>query len=470
MRVAFVTPLDERSAIADYSLRALDAVAERWDFDIWYPTTNRPRWTLHPTRPFWSGSAIVRELADYDLAVYVLGNSRYHIEILAAARRHPGLVLMHDRSLAHLFLAYDDIHRHNYVSEAAERAGDEARELLRHVKAGQRRLLDPLSEMLPMTDVALQDSLGVVTHSQWMADRVAGQTLGQVTVARLPHRPPPPAPISTQEDPDGPVTLVVAGAVNENKCVERVVRAMGSSPLLRRRGRLRVVGPITRERRVALAALAQAEGVERSVELLGALPRAPFDAVVRSADVFLCLRDPVLEAMSASLLEGLATARPVVVYNQGHYAELPDDAVVKVDPSAGPDRLREALEALIKDPERAALVGRRGRQHLETVHAVEQYAEALTIAASHAIATRPMVLAVGRGRQLVGRLGIAERTVARNRVALVISRILPDGAAALDASASTSVGHLESRPSPLASTRPRGHGPFPKDGATKDQT
>jgi glycosyltransferase involved in cell wall biosynthesis len=275
-----------------------------------------------------------------------------------------------------------------------------------------------------MTQVALQDSLGVVTHSRWMAEQVAGQTVGAVTVARLPHHPPPPVPVQAIPDAVAPVTLVVAGAVNENKCVERVIRAMGGSALLRERTRLRVVGPIMGDRRAALAALARSEGVAGQVEVLGALPRAPFDAVVRSADVYVCLRDPVFEAMSASLLEGLATARPVVVYDQGHYVELPDDAVVKVDPAGGSDRLREALEALVTDPEWAALVGQRGRQHLETMHAVEQYADALAAAGTLAVAARPIVLAVRRARYHLQHAGIAGSEAARERLAVVVARLL----------------------------------------------
>ena len=68
------------------------------------------------------------------------------------------------------------------------------------------------------------------------------------------------------------------------------------------------------------------------MSLSGPLDRSAYESELAAADVFVCLRDPVLEAASASLIEEMATARPVVVYDVAHYRELPDDAVVKVDP------------------------------------------------------------------------------------------------------------------------------------------
>ena len=130
--------------------------------------------------------------------------------------------------------------------------------------------------------------------------------------------------------------------------------------------------------------------------------------------------------MSASLLEGLATARPVVVYDHGHYSELPDDSVIKVDPAAGPERLREAVEALVTDPERAARVGRRGRSHLDTAHAVGQYADALAFAAQDALISRPLVHAVRRTRGQLVATGLADHRVARDAIARTVSRLFSD--------------------------------------------
>ncbi len=432
MRVAVLTPLDERSAIAAYLLPVLDEVARQWDLEVWYPACDRPRWTHHPTRPFWDGAAAARELAGHDLVVHVVGNSALHLEVVRAARRRPGLVVLHDGALVHLVAALDQQAGTTFLADAVSGGGDAARESHRRYLAGDGRELQRLAGMLPLTDVVLQDSLGVLTHSHWMARRLLGQTLGQVSVARLPSLVPPdpaPAPAGGAKagGDDADVVLVVAGVVNANKCVDRLIRAVAGSDVLRRRMTVRVVGPVDRSVGTGLVELAGREGVGERVELLGGLARAGYEAVLAGADVFACLRDPVLEAASASLLETMSTGRPVVVYGHGHYAELPADVVVAVDPAAGTAALTEALERLVTDPEAARATGLRGAAHVTACHDTGQYAEALVAAGHAALAAEPLVAAVARRRRDLVAAGLAGDAAARQQAAQALHRLLVAG-------------------------------------------
>jgi glycosyltransferase involved in cell wall biosynthesis len=427
MRVAFVTPLQERSAIARVSLQVLTALRHRWDVDIWYPVCDRPHYTTFPTIPFKDGLEIADALRAYDLAVFVLGDSPYHLEILQASRDVSGLIILHDWSLTNLFSLADYQFGTRLLGTVADMSeSPEIQQALvdRHVTpAGE----DRLAELLPMTQVALQHSLGVLTHSEYAASKVRGHTAGLVLVAALPvppHQEPAPTPSSFDD-----VLVVVAGLVNANKRVDRLIEAIASSDLLRRRMRLRVVGSCPIAVRESLLAAAAAAGLADRFELTGSLPRQEYVAALSDANAFACLRDPVLEAASASLLEEMATGRPVVVYDHGHYSELPDGSVIKVAAHrASGESLVAALESLVTSSTRVAAVGDAGRRHVEALHTAGTYAEVLLVAGFEALRARHAISGlVGLGRQLSD-LHLGDDSYSRSATARAVAELfLPLG-------------------------------------------
>lgn len=411
MRVAFVTPLQERSAIAQVSLQVIVALHHRWDVDIWYPACDRPRYTTVPTIAFADGLEVVDALVAYDLAVFVLGDSPYHLEILQAARHVPGLVILHDRSLTNLFALADQRFGTRLLDDVAEMSESPAIATALEDRRSSRVGEDHLAELLPMTQVALQHSLGVLTHSEFAASAVRGQTAGQVFVAPLPAPPhgesgPPPSA-------SGDALLVVAGLVNNNKRVDRLIEAIASSDLLRQRMRLRVVGACVAGVREGLLRGAAEAGLTDRVELTGSLPRREYEAALNEATAFACLRDPVLEAASASLLEEMATGRPVVVYDHGHYSELPDDGVIKVEPGDDNHRLVVALESLVAEPDRVAQVGARGRSHVQSHHVASNYAEVLFAAGASVLRARQVVKGLRQLSWCLSDLGLGRDDYAR---------------------------------------------------------
>lgn len=418
MKVAFVTPLQERSAIAQVSLQVIVALHHRWDVDIWYPACDRPRYTTVPTIAFADGLEIVDALAAYDLAVFVLGDSPYHLEILQAARQVPGLVILHDRSLTNLFALADHRFGTRLLDAVAEMSGSPAIATALEDRRSSRSGEDHLAELLPMTQVALQHSLGVLTHSEFAAAAVRGHSAGPVFVAPLPvppHGEPATSPSSSED-----VLLVVAGLVNTNKRVDRLIEAIACSDLLRQRMRLRVVGACMAGVREGLLRGAAEAGLSDRVELTGSLPRREYEAALNDASAFACLRDPVLEAASASLLEEMATGRPVVVYDHGHYSELPDECVIKVELGDDNHRLVVALESLVAEPDRVAQVGDRGRAYVQALHTGDAYSEVLLVAGDAAQRNRRLVAGLMGLRRNLEFLALDADSYARTRSAAAV--------------------------------------------------
>jgi glycosyltransferase involved in cell wall biosynthesis len=70
----------------------------------------------------------------------------------------------------------------------------------------------------------------------------------------------------------------------------------------------------------------------------------------------------------------LATGRPVIVFDDGWYAELPDDVCVKVPPN-DIDALTSAMRKLAGDKELRQRIGRRAAEYVRCRHDPDQVAE-----------------------------------------------------------------------------------------------
>jgi glycosyltransferase involved in cell wall biosynthesis len=126
--------------------------------------------------------------------------------------------------------------------------------------------------------------------------------------------------------------------------------------------------------RAALEARARALGVAERVRFLGAVGDA--ETLMARLDVFVL--PSRLEGMSNALLEAMAAGRPVVATDVGANAELVVDGVTGfVVPPARPDRLAEAIVTLLKDPERARVMGAAGRARVAEAFTVERMVERL---------------------------------------------------------------------------------------------
>jgi len=429
MKVAMVTPMAPESAIADVMMQAVPDLATRWDLEVWCPSG--PAYLPCPTvlHPFHEASAeVLSALAAFDLVVYVLGDSPWHTRILPLAQQLPGLVVLHDASLTNLLRhAALEAHTLDALMSHVERVAGAGRA---HLLSTTLVSVDPDEWMqfcaeVPLTELALEGSLGAVVHSAWHARSVDGLTLGRVTVAPLPvpssrsgldSRGDPVAARLMADLPDDAVLLVTVGSVNHNRRIDLLLEAIAGDEVLSRRIHLWAVGPSAAKAASALVDLAGAFGLTDRFAITGRVGSPSLQAILARADIAAALRDPVLEGQSASTLTQLAAGIPVVVYNHAHYAELPDDVAVKVAPADGAAGIGAALRLLTDDDEGRARRGQRGREYVATSRSGAAYAAALLEAGEHATATTPLLhLSADLGARL-RRLGLHQETAVVNVV------------------------------------------------------
>ncbi len=120
--------------------------------------------------------------------------------------------------------------------------------------------------------------------------------------------------------------------------------------------------------------VAEAEGVRDRVRFLGRVDRAEMPAVMRSADVVVCV--PWYEPFGIVPLEAMASGVPVVAAAVGGLTDTVVDGVTGVlVPPRNPDRLADVLQGLLGDPLAREAYGLAGLERIRQRYSWQQVAE-----------------------------------------------------------------------------------------------
>ncbi|MDA8292448.1 MAG: hypothetical protein M0Z33_12335, partial [Actinomycetota bacterium] len=324
MRVAFYSPLPpERSGIADYSFELLQELRERVDVAAVVPDA-----LLASARVPDGVELVGRSLADgLDVAcnLYQMGNNpKYHRSFWARAFDEPGLLVLHDPSLADI---------------TGEMCGGADGAIFRAEVAYDRPDLQP-GEDLPLVDVGdgrkdldrlevllarriLESNIRTLVHSSAIA-RELRRRYRDVDVQTVPLPAPvladPRAPIARAE---GEIVFGVFGGINYYKRVRPVVDAFVELRARHPRARMVVAGRaddhlLERE----LRAVASRPELDGSLVVKTDLTLAELEREMLACDVGISLRWPTAGEMSATLMRTLGAGRAAIVSDVLQFREL----------------------------------------------------------------------------------------------------------------------------------------------------
>jgi glycosyltransferase involved in cell wall biosynthesis len=412
MKLAWASPFVRQSAIGRVSATAVNAlVARGHQVDaIRIERDISPGDTLHdldaPVRAWHSLRA--QDLARYDLVIVNVGdNFLFHAGALALLRDAPCLGIFHDFYLFNLFNGWvvdQALDCAAAADEIVHAYGDSARLLAERALRGEASL-EEIAANIPMTEWLGRKCAGALVHAQFYQPRLDRACAGPVATSALPWNARTPL-LPPQRD-EASLTIVTLGVVNPNKCVDAVIEAIAASPGLSTRVAYRVVGPITEQERTRLEALAAESGF-LGLTLLGAVDDATLEQEIEGADILSCLRRPVLEGASASAIEGMLSARPIIVADTGFYAGLPDDLVVKIPAAVEQVDLTRALGMLAEDAALRRDMGVRAAAWAQEAFAIERYVIAVEALARETIAAIPRLSTAGRVGGDLAALGLGE--------------------------------------------------------------
>jgi len=415
VKLDFFTPASRRSAIGRVSKLVVQALRAQ-GHEVHVVRAEDVSLLESPPHPFggelveWNDEAAMDALSsNCDAFVYHVGNNfPFHRGCIEWMPQRPGVVCLHDYFLGNLF--------HDWAARVGGRArnvvrawyGDEVAS--RHFSyRGVEQILGETHERAPMTEWIVSQALAVLTHSSWGVDRVLAACPGPVRVVPLAYEAP-----ETSEGTRGPhedvFQILTVGHVNPNKRSESVIAAVAASETLRRRAVFRLVGLVEPERARKLGRLAEELAVR--LEIAGEVDDATLAGALRDADVVSCLRYPTLEAASASTIEAMLSAKPVLVMDVGFYADLPSDCVRKISPHREIDDLRHALESLYADAELRGALGKRAQEWAQETFTAANYAMNLVALCEAAARAAPLIQASASfARTLVG-WGASDRSAA----------------------------------------------------------
>jgi glycosyltransferase involved in cell wall biosynthesis len=349
-RLAVVAALPPaRTGIAPYTLQHLQD--EAWE-TCFYEAGGGPRLAtpaglragnrILPAEVFPAAALRGR----HDAAIFVLGNSPHHAKVLDAIIRSRGaatrrLAYLHEAALDSLFRAWlgPDLDR---LPEPSP--GPAAAPWIRRAQAAKPalarclRLLVERGELdgLLVNSAACRDL--VVTALGDLADSLPIEVL-HLPVASLPDRVRGTGGGRPTEAAGSELRIGSFGLAGDTKRLDVLARAL---VILRRRrpARLLVAGWEARNycRRAGLDAVA-------GVEVLDAPDDDALTAAMRAVDLAVQLRSPTFGESSGVVNQLLAVGTPLVVSDEGSFAELPGDVATFVAADCSPADLAAAIEA-----------------------------------------------------------------------------------------------------------------------------
>lgn len=350
MRIAFFSPLPPvPSGIADYSAAVLEPLSKMAQVDV------------------FTGKPAAFDPAQYDVAVYQLGNNPHHEFAYEAALEHPGVVVMHEANLHHL-IAHLTIVRNDwdaYLREVEFDAGEEAH---RYAADFVRTIRRPPDYDIPMLRRVLSRSRAAIVHSAAVECEVRKEGFAG-PVAKIPHGAwlieGERLTYRTRLGLDVSAPLIgIFGFLKPYKRIAESLRAFRRLIRVIPEARMILCGEVHPE--LPLAGMIRSMGLSAHVRHIGFVPIEDFNGYMSACDVVLNLRYPTVGESSGTLLRALGLGKAVVVSDIGSFREYPDEICLKAPVDASEeDHIFEYLNLLVSRPGVAQGLGARARRWVE---------------------------------------------------------------------------------------------------------
>lgn len=395
-RIAYFSPLPpEHTGVADYSAELLPSLAEYVEVALFHQQPEVVELAIARHFRLERAGDYPRQCWEHDLALYHLGNNRFHEWIYDAALRYPGVIVLHDYFL-HPYLADRAVREANfsdYARELAYNRGMDGVTLSWQVRSGEQPRPD---YAFPLVDRLLDLSLGVIVHNETVAADIRSRR-PDLNLQVIPHFVRRYDAQSRRAElgwPEDAVILAHAGYITPNRQLAFALRAFARLRGELPQARFLIVGEVVNNE-VDLPAVIAGLGLAESVQVAGFAPDVPalLDWIA-TADVLVNLRYPTMGETSGVTLRALSLGKPVIVFDEGWYGELPAD-VCRRTPALDEEALLLAMRELVVSADLRAQIGRKAIEY------VEQHLGVNTVAGSYADYLRERLQVLGRRSPLL---------------------------------------------------------------------
>jgi glycosyltransferase involved in cell wall biosynthesis len=305
LNLAYFSPLPpSHSGIADYSRALLPHLAQEANITLFNEEPDANSADIQNAYLVRPAAAYPESRWDFDLALYQMGNSRHHDAIYETALRYPGLVILHDHGLHH-FIADKTAGQDNYsayIREMGYNLGLDGIDLAWAI--WEQQADHPLFEV-PLNHRLIDRSLGLIVHSQTVANLLAPQTTRpiQIIPALMEQRPGRSLRNELNLAPD---TLIFAslGLVTTEKHLDLALTAFNQLRQEIPNSHFLIIGDI--QEKVDLRQIIGRLGLQEAVTILGFVEDLQqFVNYIAAANIIINLRHPTVGETSATALRAM---------------------------------------------------------------------------------------------------------------------------------------------------------------------
>ncbi|HKA93984.1 MAG TPA: glycosyltransferase, partial [Acidimicrobiia bacterium] len=297
--------------------------------------------------------------ARYDSVVYTIGNSWFHHDTLALARRYPGIVWFHDVDLVGLYITYAD----RLLAADPDAAVAMFRDLLGRYGARAHDLPVTLTdrrwanyEPYRRSGLRLAIELACDSRTSIVTSQLARKLLEFDAGPMAPLAPIEVLPLAVRHHraPARPeTTLPLVVTLGRQEDVKQPAMLIDAIAILNRSRpvRLAIVGEIRPDHRTRLRHRIAGHGLENAVDVTGFVTDRAYQAWINRSTCAVQLREHSMGEGSAAVGDALAAGVPVVT-NIPSCLELPDGTLERLAVGADAEQVAIAIARLLDDPAR----------------------------------------------------------------------------------------------------------------------
>ena len=366
MRIGWATPFNVRSAIGKFSKMVCEELATRGhEVDIIRIESGPELGLDQIASDLCVLNASNCDVDEYDALVVNFGNHvPYHAQLISLLAQRAPIGVFHDMEMRDFEWGLMDRHGMNFPYLPGVKQEVAATDYSDMVDPDARPLLATLAAL----------TCGVIIHGPHYRETIAAFCPGTVDVVPLCF--PDNGTAQTASRPAANLRVTIFGMINENKQASRVVEALA---LIRSRfGDIELHLAGAAESRIRDALLAQAKKLGLKPPIFHGYVSDPvLQDIIESSHAICCLRYPVTEGGSASLLTALFRARPLIISDVASYSMVPDDLAAKVSYGTDPADVAEALATIFSAPEKANGKAERARKWAGERYSARSYVDAV---------------------------------------------------------------------------------------------
>ena len=386
--IAMFTPLPPiQSGISDYSVDILCALSEYFAIDVYVDSGYQPNCKLPETIRIYPHSQYSRRQEQYYDTVYQMGNSEYHVYMWPYIKRYGGTLVLHDYNMhgvAQAETLYNQRNNRALYQEILleDLTPAEVHTYLGEVDRGRGLKVNEIELNGFVTNYANK----IIVHSREAKEKLLIRNIGRnVRWVRSYAVIEPLSDVGTAKKevgiPEDTLLYAAFGHVHETKRVIPILRAFAKVAQRQEKARLVFVGKLDSNLEPLFYQEVQRLGFGDKVHVTGYTDLEEFKRYMDATDICLNLRWPYNGETSGSLMRILAKGKCVIVNNIGSFAEIPDDACVKIpsvesmSAKAEVDAIFEAMSKLAEDAKLREDVQHSARQFAEECLDIKKIAE-----------------------------------------------------------------------------------------------